>query len=154
MSPGHHNTQQGAHPVSAKKPAMSPTDTPLEAVLDRASGPRRAEVDELLALHREVSGEEPVVWAGRIMGFGEVEYRYESGHSGRMPILAFAPGAARHTVYLSRDFAQRWPDLLESLGNHRASKACLYFPRLSKINLDALRGLLERTLADTREQWG
>jgi len=68
--------------MSAKKPAMSPTDTPLEAVLDRASGRRRAEVDELLALHREVSGEEPVVWAGRIIGFGEVEYRYESGNSG------------------------------------------------------------------------
>lgn len=78
--------------MATAQPAMSPSDAPVEAVLDRATGPRRAEVDDLLALHAEVSGKPPVVWAGRILGFGEYEYRYESGHGGRAPELAFAPG--------------------------------------------------------------
>ncbi|MFJ6418660.1 DUF1801 domain-containing protein [Paeniglutamicibacter sp. NPDC091659] len=138
--------------MAAKPPAMSPSDLPVAEVLDRATGPRRAEVDELLALLGDISGEQPVVWAGRIIGFGEYEYRYESGHGGRAPLLAFAPGPAKHTIYLVNDFSERWPDLMARLGKHRASKACLYLTRLTEVDRRALRQLLERSLADTRAQ--
>ena len=40
---------------------------------------------------KDISGEAPKVWASRIVGFGEVTYRYESGHGGTMPVLAFPP---------------------------------------------------------------
>lgn len=138
--------------MTSKQLAMRPTGMPLESVLDRATGPRRAEVDELLALHREVSGYEPVVWADRIVGFGEYTYLYESGHGGNAPLLAFAPGAARHTIYLSNDFDVRWPDLMENLGRYRANKACLYLTRLSGVDVDVLRMLLERSLAESLAQ--
>lgn len=132
---------------------MSPSEMPVAGVLDRATGPRRAEAEELLDLHAQVTGERPVVWAGRIIGFGEVSYEYDSGHGGRMPLLAFAPGAARHTIYLESDFGQRRPDLLARLGTHRASKACLYLTRLTGVDRDALRELLEWSLAETRARW-
>lgn len=45
-----------------KEPAMRPTDTPIEDVLNRSTGPRRIEVQDLLDLFCEVSGEELVVW--------------------------------------------------------------------------------------------
>lgn len=140
--------------MATKEPAMSPSDVPVAQVLDRATGPRRGEVDELLTLHTEVSGDAPVIWAGRIVGFGEYEYRYDTGHSGRAPVLAFAPGAARHTIYLTSDFAERWPDLIDRLGPHKASKACLYLTRLSAVDRSALRGLLERSRDQTRADWG
>lgn len=133
---------------------MVPSDFPVETVLERASGPRRAEADELVALCTDISGFEPVVWAGRILGFGQYDYRYASGHSGRAPLLAYAPGPTKHTVYLSENFAERWPDLCLQLGRYKASKACLYFTRFTNINSDVLRQLLELTLADTRAQWG
>ncbi|MWB99162.1 DUF1801 domain-containing protein [Agromyces seonyuensis] len=136
--------------MATKQPAMTPSDLPVETVLDKATGPRRSEVDELLELHAEVSGEEPVVWAGRIIGFGEFEYRYESGHGGRSPLLAFAPGASKHTIYLATGFAERWPELLEDLGPHTASTACLYLTRLTGVDRAVLRDLLERSLADSR----
>lgn len=126
---------------------MRPTGEEVGSVLDRATGPRRDEVDVLMSMHAEVTGEEPLVWAGRIIGFGEYEYRYDSGHGGRAPLLAFAPGAARHTIYLATGFAEEWPDLLEKLGPHKASKACLYVTRLSKVDLAVLRQLLKRSLA-------
>ncbi|MET4639539.1 DUF1801 domain-containing protein [Mycetocola sp. 2940] len=138
--------------MATKQPAMSPSDLPVEEVLERATGPRRAEADELLALFTEVSGEQPVVWAGRILGFGEFEYRYESGREGRSPLLAFASGPRQHTIYLPDGFAQRWPDLLDGLGNYRASKVCLYLTRLTDVDRGALRTLLERSLAATRSQ--
>ncbi len=136
--------------MAAKAPAMSPSDLPVAQVLDRATGPRRAEADELLELLGEISGEQPVVWAGRIIGFGEYEYRYESGHSGSSPVLAFAPGPTKHTIYLVNDFSDRWPDLMARLGKHRASKACLYLTRLTGVDRSALRQLLEQSLAETR----
>lgn len=136
--------------MATKQPAMSPSDLPVADVLDRATGPRRAEADELLAMLGEISGEKPIVWAGRIIGFGEYEYRYESGHSGRSPLLAFAPGATKHTIYLVNDYSERWPDLVARLGKHRASKACLYLTRLSEVDRSVLRMLLERSLAETQ----
>ncbi len=135
--------------MATKPPAMSPSEMPVAEVLDRATGARRAEADELLALCAELSGEPPVVWAGRIIGFGEVEYRYDSGRGGRMPLLAFAPGATKHTVYLVDDFAERWPDLMAGLGPHRASKVCLYLTRLTGVDRGVLRELLERSLAES-----
>ncbi|MFC7765272.1 hypothetical protein [Leucobacter soli] len=55
---------------------------------------------------------------------------------------------------MSNDFSERWPDLMAALGRHRASKVCLYLTRLTGIDRDALRALLERSLADTLEEWG
>lgn len=141
--------------MSAKsEPAMSPSNMSVAEVLDRITGPRRAEADELLALCRELSGAEPIVWAGRIIGFGEYEYRYESGHSGRAPLLGFATSASKHTIYLSNDFAERWSDLVPVLGKHRASKACLYLTRLSGIDRDVLRAMLERSQEETLAAFG
>lgn len=136
--------------MGTKAPAMSPSDLPVEAALDRATGPRRSEADELLELFAEVTGHDPVVWAGRIVGFGESTYSYSSGHSGIAPELAFASGAREHTIYLVAGFADRWPDLLSELGKHRASKACLYLTRLTDVDRGVLRSLLERSLEQTR----
>lgn len=136
--------------MKTKQPAMSPSDLPVAEVLGRITGPRRAEVDELMAMFVEISGEPPVVWAGRIIGFGEYEYRHESGRGGRSPRLAFAPGRAKHTIYLPEHFSERWPELMSRLGPHDASKVCLYLTRLTGVDRGVLRELLERTLAETR----
>jgi len=138
--------------MSAKQPAMSPSDLPVSEVLDRATGPRRAEADELLAMFGEISGEPAVVWADRIIGFGAFEYRYESGRGGRAPRLAFAPGPTKHTIYLPEHFSERWPDLMSRLGPHRASKVCLYLTRLTGVDRSTLRELLERAHAETRSK--
>ena len=96
--------------MATKQPAMRSTGEPVDDVLDRAGGPRRAEADRLLEIFAEISGEAPVVWASRIIGFGEVEYRYESGHGGTMPVLAYSPAARQHTIYLTGDYEERGPN--------------------------------------------
>ncbi len=138
--------------MPAKQPAMSPSDTPVEAVLDQVVGPRRAEADELVSLFAEISGEKPVVWADRIIGFGEYQYRYASGLGGRAPILAFATGKNQHTVYLVSNYTERWPELLARLGSYRTSKACLYLTRLSRVDTSVLRELLELSHAITLQE--
>lgn len=140
--------------MGAKQPAMSPSDLPVSEVLARAHGRSLPEAELLLGLFQEITGLPPVVWAGRIIGFGEYEYRYESGHGGSAPLMAFAPGSAKHTIYLQSGFSDMWPELLEALGPHKSSKACLYLGRLSKIDLEVLRDLLVSSYAVARTEAG
>ena len=96
--------------MATRQPAMRPTGEGVGEVLDRARGPRHAEADRLCEIFAEISGEVPVVWASRIIGFGEVEYRYESGHGGTVPVLAYSPAARQHTIYLTGDYEVRGPN--------------------------------------------
>ena len=139
--------------MATKQPAMRPTGEPVDDVLDRAGGPRLAEADRLLEIFAEISGEAPVVWASRIIGFGEIEYRYESGHGGTMPVLAYSPAARQHTIYLTGDYEEHWPDLVSRLGKHRSGISCLYLTRLSDVDEPVLRELLERTRDHTLAEW-
>lgn len=77
--------------MATRQPAMSPSDLPVADVLNRATGPRRAETDELVPA-----------------------------------------------------FADRWPELLDTLGKHRASTGCLYLTRLTR------RTMMSSTLTDVR----
>lgn len=137
--------------MAHKAPAMSPSDAPVEQVLDRATGRRRAEADEIVTIMRDLTGHEPVIWAGRIVGFGEMTYRTDGGRSGIAPLLAFAPGPSNHTVYLTAGFTDRWPELVGQLGKHRASKVCLYLTSLAAIDTTVLTQLLSNTLKEARE---
>jgi hypothetical protein len=132
--------------MSATAPAMSPSDLPVSQVLDRVTGPRRAEADELLRILGDLTGHQPVVWAGKIIGFGQQEYRYDSGHGGIMPTLAFATTDRHHTIYLVSDFAKAWPNLVGRLGPHRTGKSCLHLTRLSKVDVSVLTQLLRASM--------
>ena len=110
---------------------------------------RRRDAETLLALFSRATGLEPEL-RGTIIGYGEYHYRYDSGREGIAPEIAFASGA-KHTLYLVEGFAERWPDLLDRLGPHRTSTACLYLTRLSAVDRDVLREILERSLATVRD---
>lgn len=119
---------------------------------------RQAEAQELIGMMRAATGEDPVVWAGKIIGFGQYRYRYESGHSGIAPLAAFAPTARHQAIYLASDYQHRYAKLIAQLpvnpeatrGGPRTSKACLYLSRLDSVNTDVLRELIERTVRVAR----
>lgn len=102
-------------------PAMSPSDMPVTDVLAHLPLRRQQESERLIALMREITGEIPVVWAGKIIGFGAYSYRYDSGHSGAAPLAAFAPTVRHLTIYLGGDYLERYPRLVEALPLEPAS---------------------------------
>jgi|SRR5690625_3774555 len=142
----------------SKAPAMMPSAMPVADILDRLSERRGREAAELTALMAEVTGAEPVVWAGKIIGFGQYRYRYASGHEGIAPLAAFAPTPRHQTVYLVGGFADRYPELLAALpldpeatrGAPRASAACLYLTNLAAIDMDVLRSLVDHSTREAR----
>jgi len=124
---------------------MEPTGTDVAGLIARSSpAVRRRDAETLTALMQEISGREPVTW-GTIIGFGSCHYKYPTGTEGDMPLLAFAPRKASTTVYLESTDA--YAEELSKLGPHTASVGCLYIKDLEKIDLDVLRGILEKSLA-------
>ena len=120
-----------------------PTGADVDAFIDAVeSDRRREEARTVLALMREVTGEEPAMWGPSMVGFGSVHYRYESGREGDMFAAGFSPRKGAMTVYINDGFDER-EELLARLGPHTTGAACLYLKRLDAVDLDVLRDLVE-----------
>lgn len=115
---------------------------------------RRNESRRLVALFREVTGEEPVVWGDKIIGFGQYSYRYASGQEGDWLRVGFAPQKRHLSLYLMGGTAEAHPEILDRLGPHRASSGCVYVTRLDAIDEGVLRELVEASLERLRETYG
>lgn len=124
---------------------MHPTGTDVAGLIARsAPAVRRRDAETLTALMQEISGREPVTW-GTIIGFGACHYVYPTGTEGDMPLLAFAPRKAATTIYL--ESTAEYAAELAQLGPHTTGTGCLYIKDLEQVDLDVLRGILERSLA-------
>jgi hypothetical protein len=84
----------------AKTPAMSPSDMPPGELLEALPQSRKDDARALMDIMAELTAESPVVWAGRIVGYGQYRYRYDSGHKGVAPLVSFAAGRSRLAIYL------------------------------------------------------
>lgn len=118
-----------------------PTEVPVDEYLATLDARRSAEGAELVAVFRDVTGAEPVMWGPSMIGFGTYAYRYASGHEGVWPRAAFSPRKAKLSLY----GLQTHPDsaaLLERLGSHTTGVDCVYVTRLAAIDLDVLRELI------------
>jgi hypothetical protein len=120
-----------------------PTDADVDAFIDAVDNDRRRqEARTVLALMREVTGQEPTMWGASMVGFGSLHYRYASGREGDMFAAGFSPRKGALTVYLDEGFDGR-EELLDRLGPHTTGKSCLYIKRLDAVDQDVLRELIE-----------
>lgn len=120
-----------------------PTKADVEKFLQGVEDKRREDAQVLVGIMQEISGEKPTMWGPSIIGFGFKHYRYESGHEGDAPILAFSPRKTSLTIYF--EGFDGYLDKLEDLGKHKISEACLYINKLSDIDLKVLRKMLEQS---------
>ena len=129
-------------------PKTRPTDASVTEFL--ASIPhdgRRADAVAVDKLLREVSGEKPVMWGGSIVGYGEITYSNGRGKQSPWPVIAFAPRKTHLVLYINTGIE---PALFQSLGPHRRGVGCLYLKHLSDVDAEALRTLLDRSIALAR----
>lgn len=112
---------------------------------------RREDAHVLLDMMTEASEEEPEVY-GNTVGFGTYHYKYESGHEGDSYLVAFAPRKANMVVYIMPGF-KPYADLMSKLGKFKTGASCLYLGRLKNVDLDVLRELVARSVADMRAKY-
>lgn len=113
---------------------------------------RRADCEHLVQLMREISGFDAVMWGPAIVGFGQYHYRYDSGREGDMCLVGFSSRKTDISIYLLAEDEQQ-QQLLAQLGKHKMGKSCLSVRRLSDINLQVLRQLLQGAIATMQQRY-
>lgn len=98
----------------------------------------------LLELMQKISGEEPQLYGYGTIGFGVYKYEYVSGRKGEAHTLGFYPRKSKITVYLM-DGTARYKQLLGKLGKHTITGYCIYFKRVSDIDLSVLEIILKQS---------
>jgi hypothetical protein len=133
---------------------LIPTERSPVAFIERLEpARRREEAKALLPMFARLTGEPPVMWGDKIIGFGEYAYHYDSGRRGRWFLTGYCPRKTALSIYIVPGF-QAYGDLLSRLGKHRHSVACLYVNTLADIDMDVLQALVARSVADMREAHG
>ncbi|MFQ4148768.1 DUF1801 domain-containing protein [Arthrobacter sp. LAPM80] len=103
---------------------------------------RRGDARALVEMMREITGEEPRMWGPSIIGFGEYHYKYASGREGDAAAVGFSPRKANLVVY-GLTYPQDAAPLLETLGKVKTGTACIYINKLTDVDQDVLRQLID-----------
>lgn len=101
---------------------------------------------QLIDLMKKWSGFEPKMWGPTIVGFGSYHYKYASGHEGDAPILGFSPRKAEFSLYVFTP-SDKNNKLLNDLGKFKMGKSCIYFKKLSDINIVTLEKMCKETIS-------
>ncbi len=99
---------------------------------------KRADSFVVLEMMRKATKAEPKMWGSAIVGFGTRKYKYADGHEMEWLMIGFSPRKANLTLYVVDNSAEQ-NELLEKLGKHSTGKGCLYFKRLSDVDMKVLK---------------
>ena len=113
---------------------------------------RRADAKTLVRVFKEVTGWKPRMWGPTIIGFGAYHYTYESGRTGEAPVVGFAIRGREIVIYLFME-GEEQEALLAQLGKYRNGKVCLYFKRLSDLDLPVLEQLVANSVAEVKRRY-
>jgi len=113
---------------------------------------RHAEAAKLDRFFRDVTGWQPVLYSGGMLGYGRYDYTYKSGRTGSWFATGFAPRKAKLSIYIMPGYAD-FDDILARLGKHTKGKSCLYLNKLEDADMDVLADLVQAGLKDLAGHW-
>lgn len=109
---------------------------------------------ELLKLMQDFTGYEPKMWGASIIGFGQYHYKSErSRQEGDWPLVGFSPRKAAISLYVHCG-CEGQDNLLEGLGKYTMGKSCIYVKKLSDINQEVLKEMMQSTIDFLKEKYG
>lgn len=114
---------------------------------------KRQDSREICRMMQEITGAPPVMWGPTIVGFGSHPISYADGRVEDWMEIGFSPRKQNLTLYVMHDFDRR-DELLERLGKHSTGKVCLYIKRLSDVDRQTLREVVEASVAYLRSRRG
>ena len=125
-----------------------PTQIPVNNYLSSFDLTRQEEAAILIAMFKELTHEEPIMWGNSIIGFGNKIYHYASGRKVEYFWIGFSIRKKAITIYLMNlgsvhDFSQ--------LGKHERGVGCLYIQALQHINLTVLKDICKTSIQEAIE---
>jgi len=121
-------------------------DASVTAFIDAVAHTRRQqEAASVIAMMERLTGKPPRMWGKSIVGFDAYDYKYDSGQSGRWPIVGLSPRKANLSLYIMPGFEPFCAELA-MLGPHKTGSSCLYLTDLRKIDMDVLEQIVARSI--------
>lgn len=120
-----------------------PTELSVLEYLKSLPEKRQEEAQQLIELMKQVSGYDPVLWGSQIVGFGEVHLVYASKREIDYFQTGFAVRKNGITIYLSIETNKK---VFDKLGKHKKGVGCLYINRLSDVDLEELRAIIQESI--------
>jgi len=110
----------------------------------------------LMKLMQDFTGYEPKMYGSSIIGFGNYHYKYDSGHEGTAPLVAFSPRKSAFSLYVYSGYMGHLEqdEMLKSLGKFKMGKSCIYVKKLSDINLEVLKEIMGSTIKFLENKYG
>jgi hypothetical protein len=118
----------------------------INAVADEG---KRNDSFAIAELMQQQTGLEPKMWGPAIVGFGSYHYKYDSGHEGDAPLIAFSPRANAISLYMC-SFDGR-EDLLKIFGKYKMAKACIYIKKLSDVDIKVFKQLISDSFEQAKK---
>lgn len=106
---------------------------------------KREDSFKILELMKNLTGEEPKMWGGSMVGFGTYHYKYASGQEGDWMVTGFSPRKEALTIYLMTGFPIP-EELLQNLGKFKTGKSCLYIKKLEDVNIEVLSEMILKSV--------
>lgn len=128
--------------MSKNENKTKPTNRDIVDFIASLPEKQQADAEILTKIMQDVSGEKPVLWGPRIVGFGVFHYVSKSGREGDWPIIGFAPGTSKFSLYLTFD-AAKLTSKVKDLGKYKIGKGCVYINKLADVDLDKLKELIK-----------
>ena len=125
------------------KPTSKSVENFINSVKDEE---KRKDSFVILELMKKASGEEPKMWGGSLIGFGNV--RFKSPATGREVDwfkIGFSPRKTNLSLHLSMDI-QEHATALKKLGKHKTGVGCLYIHKLEDVDLKVLKEMISASL--------
>jgi hypothetical protein len=137
------------------KTKTTETTVDVEAFIESFANTAQKRQDsyELLHIMEDLTKFKPKMWGPSIIGFGSYHYKYESGHEGDAPLVGFSPRKAEFSLYAFSGLKEH-EYLLQNLGKFKVGKVCIYFKKLSDINLDELKKLIKESIKYLETKYG
>jgi hypothetical protein len=113
---------------------------------------KRKDSKELIKIFKEITKKKPVMWGTSIIGFNQYHYKSQrSKQEGDWPMTGFSPRKQNISVYIMPGFKNK-ENLLKKLGKHKTSVSCLYIKRLSDININILKKIIETGYKEMKDK--
>lgn len=97
-------------------------------------------------IFRDVTGWKPRLW-GKMIGYGEYHYKYDSGREGDWFATGFNMRSRDIALHIMPGYSE-FPEIASRLGPHKRGKSCWYFKSLDAVDEGALRDLIAAGLKD------
>lgn len=130
----------------AKKNKTVETQAGVEEFLDAIEPEQKRDDCRAIAkMMAEVSSEPARMWGSSIVGFGTYHYEYESGRTGDICRMGFAPRKANIVLYLN-GIVRNHDAELRKMGKVKTGKGCIYINKLNEIDTTILKQLMKKSL--------